>query len=164
MKNNIFEDDKNYYADKLAFHNKIGFFLKLFTLGFFQNKNNISKYFQLYNKSKQDADKYYQICSELDKIDDKEIIAVSGVRISKHTFSDIPVINPADYGIDWDVFRVSILERDNYECCETDGYCNGPLQIHHISPLSKGGTNEPINLQTLCYYHHSAKHYHMRRA
>ncbi|MCP4290939.1 MAG: HNH endonuclease, partial [bacterium] len=43
--------------------------------------------------------------------------------------------------------------------CETPG-CNNTrfLEIHHIVPRSKGGTNDPANLKCLCYGCHSLHH------
>lgn len=44
--------------------------------------------------------------------------------------------------------RKKILERDKYRCKN----CNSWKKLHvdHIIPLSRGGTNEENNLQTLC--------------
>lgn len=44
--------------------------------------------------------------------------------------------------------RLKIYERDGHQClrCET----KKNLTIDHIKPLSKGGTNDLNNLQTLC--------------
>lgn len=50
-----------------------------------------------------------------------------------------------------------IKERDNYTCQQCGRTANevAELHIHHIKPLSKGGTNDPSNLVTLCDYCHS---------
>lgn len=93
----------------------------------------------------------------------EENIEIEGIRISKHPFPDVDIVHKADYGIDWEVLKDQVLQRDNYECQENDGYCNGSLQVHHIVPLSKGGTNKVTNLITLCKHHHSLKHDHMEK-
>jgi len=48
--------------------------------------------------------------------------------------------------------KQKILERDNFTCCYcgVDGDFNC-LEIDHIIPVVKGGTNDTNNLQTLCY-------------
>jgi hypothetical protein len=48
--------------------------------------------------------------------------------------------------------RFSILRRDGFRCT----YCGrGPdlvaLQVDHIHPVSRGGTDEPENLRTACF-------------
>ena len=44
--------------------------------------------------------------------------------------------------------RTQIYERDAYRCKECGGWEG--LSIDHIVPHSKGGSDEPDNLQTLC--------------
>ena len=51
--------------------------------------------------------------------------------------------------------RKVVFERDTYRCCVCGDYHN--LQIDHIKPVSKGGTNDLDNLQTLCQACNSKK-------
>lgn len=57
----------------------------------------------------------------------------------------VPMRIPVEYRI-----RQQVFERDNYRCV----FCGRPddLQIDHKFPVSKGGTNDIDNLQTLCKY------------
>lgn len=52
--------------------------------------------------------------------------------------------------------RKKIYARDGYRCalCDSTKY----IQIHHLIPRSKGGSNHPHNLITLCSYCHSHVH------
>jgi len=45
--------------------------------------------------------------------------------------------------------RFDVLKRDGYKCriCRKAG---GELEVDHIVPVSKGGTNDIDNLQTMC--------------
>jgi len=42
--------------------------------------------------------------------------------------------------------------------CNACGCANKALHVHHIVPLSEGGTNDPRNLVTLCHDCHLAQH------
>jgi hypothetical protein len=48
--------------------------------------------------------------------------------------------------------RFEILKRDDYRCqmCGVTAKDGATLEIDHIHPVSRGGTNEPDNLQVLC--------------
>lgn len=48
--------------------------------------------------------------------------------------------------------RFAILQRDGFRC----RYCGTPaataeLQVDHVVPVAKGGTNDPANLVTACW-------------
>ena len=160
-----FEDDIKIAKKSLEREKKKGFYARLLTFGLIGNSKKINSAKEWLEKCHQDASKYGTLKikgADLDKQLQK-VIKLKGVRVSKMVFSDITVLNGADYPIDWDNLRDMILTRDNHQCTEQNGYCDGPLQIHHIVPLSKGGPNDPHNLTTLCVYHHSLKHSHMQR-
>tara|TARA_R110000868_G_scaffold395162_1_gene666723 strand:+ start:43 stop:561 length:519 start_codon:yes stop_codon:yes gene_type:complete len=51
---------------------------------------------------------------------------------------------------DWEWLRLQTFERDDYTCT----YCGahgGRLECDHITPVSRGGSNEPENLTTACF-------------
>jgi 5-methylcytosine-specific restriction endonuclease McrA len=56
----------------------------------------------------------------------------------------------------WLVIRSQILLRDHFRCQECGYYKH--LEVHHIIPKSKGGTDDPSNLITLCTRCHEKKH------
>lgn len=59
--------------------------------------------------------------------------------------------NPPEHR--FETVRKDILERDSYTCqeCGVQGSPgDGTLDVHHITPRSQGGSNDPENLQTLC--------------
>lgn len=159
---NCYEQDVVDLKTKLRKQKVVGKIGALVTFGLFKNKSNIERTLSELTDARRSLQRFQSTCYDIDKTDkDSKEIILSGVRVSQNTFSDVPVIGRQDYGIDWDVLRMTILERDNYECQESDGYCQGPLQVHHRTPLSRGGTNSESNLVTLCRYHHSLKHTHM---
>jgi len=53
--------------------------------------------------------------------------------------------------------RPMILRRDGYRCrrCHRAGV---PLHVHHVRYRSRGGSNAPSNLETLCPNCHHAAH------
>ena len=49
--------------------------------------------------------------------------------------------------------RHQILERDGFRCCDCGATPDMPgvvLEVDHRTPVSKGGSNDPSNLRTLC--------------
>ena len=48
--------------------------------------------------------------------------------------------------------RHKILERDGFKCldCGATPASGALLEVDHITPISKGGSNDPSNLRTLC--------------
>lgn len=63
------------------------------------------------------------------------------------------------YGWRWQQTRQRILERDGYLCveCMRDGRVTLATDVDHRTPKSKGGTDDPDNLQSLCADCHKAK-------
>lgn len=59
--------------------------------------------------------------------------------------------------IDWKQLRLRIRSEDGDQCliCHKR---HTRLDVHHIIHLSKGGTNDPANLITLCYLCHRRQH------
>lgn len=54
----------------------------------------------------------------------------------------------------WMKLAKTIYKRDNW-CCRVCGvHCRETIQCHHIKPVREGGTDEPVNLVTLCRAHH----------
>lgn len=51
--------------------------------------------------------------------------------------------------------RAFIYKRDGGRCLQCDSKWD--LTIDHIVPRSKGGSNKPANLQTLCKHHNNRK-------
>jgi HNH endonuclease len=50
--------------------------------------------------------------------------------------------------------RALVMARDMGICSIEGCRSRYRLQIHHISPRSRGGSHHPDNLITLCWYHH----------
>lgn len=63
------------------------------------------------------------------------------------------------YPSNWNSIRKRVLRRDNYQCtkCGTD---DDQMHVHHITPVSDGGSHEPRNLRTLCHSCHESVHGH----
>lgn len=59
---------------------------------------------------------------------------------------------------DWARRRKKTLERDGYECQNCGRGKSHNLEVHHVVPIKKGGSNKISNLQTLCKDCHKAIH------
>lgn len=58
---------------------------------------------------------------------------------------------------EWRARAREAKERDGWKCNEHDCGATENLQVDHIIPLSKGGSNELDNLQALCHSCHEKK-------
>jgi len=49
--------------------------------------------------------------------------------------------------------RFDIMTRDNFQCvlCGERAHSENKLEVDHIEPISKGGSNKEDNLRTLCF-------------
>lgn len=56
-----------------------------------------------------------------------------------------------------------IRNRDNQKC-QNCGQKGVELHVHHVVPLSDGGSNDPSNLTTLCVECHNAIHHDNKTA
>jgi 5-methylcytosine-specific restriction endonuclease McrA len=59
---------------------------------------------------------------------------------------------------EWLKLRESIFKRDGYACLECGHDAIKHLTVHHIIPRCEGGTDDPENLETLCWRCHSKVH------
>ena len=91
----------------------------------------------------------------------KNEVAQAGSAVSAMRYAS-SVRTEDRYPAYWPELRQVVLDRDGYRC----GNCGGSedLHIHHIIPLSLGGSNEMGNLRTLCRSCHARLHPHMRDA
>jgi len=53
----------------------------------------------------------------------------------------------------WSEIRQAVLERDGWRCrlCHKPGF----LEVHHLKQRKNGGSDEMVNLVTLCDYCHA---------
>lgn len=62
-----------------------------------------------------------------------------------------------EYPDDWEDRRKQVLERDEYEC-QRCGAADETLHVHHITPISEGGSHDLSNLEALCESCHAQEH------
>lgn len=52
-----------------------------------------------------------------------------------------------------------VRKREKGKCF----YCGAPAtEVHHIIPLSRGGTNSNLNMVLVCHRCHALRHRHLR--
>jgi hypothetical protein len=132
----------------------------VFTLGLWSNNRDIKTAESCVEDARQDEIALAGLLADVVKLHaflDAETVD-NGVRVARCIFPDVALDGRQTYGPYWKTISQSVLVRDDYCCRHGDGTCNGPLQIHHIRPLSRGGTNDLLNLLTLCRYHHGLQH------
>ena len=98
-----------------------------------------------------------------------KLLPINNFVIETGTFDPHAMVNPKVLSCPWLYqkgiqvgfynTKAYVLSRDNYTC----QYCKGKskdvkLQVHHITPRSKGGSNLPNNLLTLCNVCHNKLH------
>ena len=71
---------------------------------------------------------------------------------------DRPSSSMRGYDSQWQKIRIIILRRDNWTCLK----CNKKLigtdaTVDHVQPLSRGGTSDINNLQSMCRSCNSSK-------
>jgi 5-methylcytosine-specific restriction endonuclease McrA len=58
---------------------------------------------------------------------------------------------------DWRIMRRIVLKRDRRHCCNCQAH-GKRLDVHHIVPIGKGGSNRLTNLAVLCFSCHKLIH------
>lgn len=159
-----FDIDLEHAQYRLQEEERRGRLIRIFTLGLFRNEGRIHAAQCELIRCEKDVVSFEQLEARASSVDHglRETTVIPGARLSERTIVDMPTLASTDYGPEWETIREQILDRDGHECSEADGRCEGPLQVHHRIPLSKRGTHNQNNLITLCEYHHSLKHPHMR--
>jgi len=100
--------------------------------------------------------------SDLDDIEGEVIIAQENIKQLSIRLSPLKAIIALIYDYfltyppDWEERRKQVVERDSNQCSKCGEW--GHLHLHHITPLSMGGSNKITNLKLLCENCHSKKH------
>lgn len=62
------------------------------------------------------------------------------------------------YGASWRKLRAHVMQGEPLcRICKADGRITAATEVDHITPKSRGGTDDPTNLQPLCHACHRAK-------
>jgi len=94
------------------------------------------------------------------------LLPLTKIVLETGTFDPAKMQNPAirneqyqkgvQYG--FENVKAYVLARDGHCCQSKKKGCTQPLETHHIQFRSKGGSDAPTNLITLCSKHHAALH------
>lgn len=130
------------------------------TLGLWRNERGIRTATELVLDARQDAAALATLTADITRLHQflDADVEENGVRLALCFFPDVALDGRQTYGPYWLTIRNTVLQRDGYQCRHEDEFCAGPLQIHHIRPLSRGGNNDLLNLLTLCRHHHGLQH------
>jgi len=64
-----------------------------------------------------------------------------------------------EYNRGWPALRLTILERDNWQCQIRGPHCKGKAtEVDHIIPISEGGSwRDPSGLRAVCRVCHNGR-------
>jgi hypothetical protein len=89
----------------------------------------------------------------------QSVAVVPVVPMGMNSAVNFPVNRRLEYPVYWPELSLLVIARDR-NCCSNCG-CTENLHVHHIVPLTVGGTNEMGNLYTLCRKCHERLHVHV---
>ena len=82
-----------------------------------------------------------------------EILCSGTITLNFQNTAGVVSTTPASRSIPAAIRR-RVFYRDGHRCVIAGCTSRSRLQIHHLVPYSEGGTHDPSNLVTLCWYHH----------
>jgi len=96
----------------------------------------------------------------------KSLLPITKIVLETGTFDMAKMNNPeitneqyqqgVQYG--FENVKAYVLARDGYKCQSDQKGCCDNLEVHHVTFRSKGGSDAPGNLTTLCAKHHKSLH------
>jgi hypothetical protein len=96
----------------------------------------------------------------------KALLPITQVVLETSTFDMAKINNPEitnaqyQHGVQYgfENIKAYVLARDGYKCQSGKKGCCDTLHVHHVVFRSKGGSDAPSNLITLCKKHHTSLH------
>jgi 5-methylcytosine-specific restriction protein A len=95
-------------------------------------------------------------CSEIIELDERACKAHLEKYNRKQTRQKRERTSARGYGYEWQVKRLKHLRE--FPFCEVERCSNQADEVHHVKPLSQGGTHDDSNLRSLCFDHHHELH------